>query len=51
MSIFYKFGVEAGDASNVECGAMEMSLAELKIKVIFEKVPSIPLVSYPTRLW
>jgi len=37
MSIFYKFGVEAGDASNVECGAMEMSLAELKIKIVQQR--------------
>ena len=38
MSIFYKFGVEAGDASNVECpGAMDMSLADLKLAIVQQR--------------
>ena len=38
MSIFYKFGVEAGDACNVECpGAMDMSLADLKLAIVQQR--------------
>ena len=38
MSIFYKFGVEAGDACNVECpGALDMSLADLKLAIVQQR--------------
>ena len=37
MSIFYKFGVEAGDAQNVTCDGMDMSLGDLKLAVVDQR--------------
>ena len=37
MSIFYKFGCEAGDASNVPCNGINMSLSDLKRAVVDQR--------------
>ena len=37
MSIFYKFGCEAGDAHNVTCDGMDMSLSDLKLAVVDQR--------------
>ena len=33
MSIFFKFGVEAGDPMKVNCDGMDMNLGELKLAI------------------
>ena len=38
MSIFYRFGVEAGDPCNVQMdGAMDMSLGDLKLAIVTQR--------------
>ena len=33
MSIFFKFGVEAGDPMKVNCDGMDMNLGDLKLAI------------------